>query len=99
MNLIQANIEKIKLLCSKHKVNKLFAFGSIVKDNFNKDSDIDLVVDFNAIEVVEYADNYFDLKEQLELIFNRPVDLLEDNAIQNPFLKKQIDAEKKLIYG
>ena len=49
--------------------------------------------------MVEYADNYFDLKEELEAIFNRPVDLLEEKAIQNPFFKKQIDFEKVLIYG
>jgi predicted nucleotidyltransferase len=99
MNTIESNIEKIKQLCSKYKVNKLFAFGSVLKDTFNKDSDIDLVVDFNKIELVEYADNYFDLKEELEAIFNRPVDLLEEKAIQNPFFKKQVDFEKVLIYG
>lgn len=96
---IESNIEKIKQLCSKYEVNKLFAFGSVLKDTFNKDSDIDLVVDFNKIELVDYADNYFDLKEELEAIFNRPVDLLEEKAIQNPFFKKQVDFEKVLIYG
>jgi len=45
-----------------------------------------------------YADNYFDLKERLESLLDRPVDLLEESAIRNPFLKKQIDSEKKLIY-
>ncbi|NDB34311.1 MAG: nucleotidyltransferase [Flavobacteriia bacterium] len=99
MNLIELNIEKIRNLCSKHKVNKLFVFGSIVKGAFNAESDIDLIVDFNKVEAVEYADNYFDFKEQLESIFNRPVDLLEEKAIHNPYLKKQIDAEKKIIYG
>jgi len=99
MNLIESNLEKIRQLCVKHKVHQLFAFGSVLKDSFNKDSDIDLVVDFDKIELLEYADNYFDLKEQLESIFNRPVDLLEEKAIQNPFLKKQIDLEKQLIYG
>ncbi len=99
MNIIESNIEKIRLLCSKHKVSRLFVFGSVLKDSFNKDSDIDLVVDFSKIELDDYADNYFDFKEQLESIFNRPVDLLEEKGIRNPFLKKQIDVEKQLIYG
>jgi predicted nucleotidyltransferase len=99
MNLIELNIDNIRLLCSKHKVNKLFVFGSVLKDSFNKDSDIDLVVDFRDVDLLEYADNYFDLKEQLESIFNRPVDLLEEKAIRNPYFKKQIDTEKQLIYG
>ena len=99
MNLIESNIDAIMLLCSKHKVNKLFVFGSILKDSFNKDRDIDLIVDFGQIVLVDYADNYFDLKEQLESIFNRPVDLLEEKAIRNPYFKAQVDIEKQLIYG
>jgi len=99
MNLIELNIEKIRSLCAKHKVNKLFVFGSVLKDTFNKESDIDLVVDFAGVDLYDYADNYFDLKDQLESIFKRPVDLLEQQAIKNPYLKKQIDSEKKLIYG
>ena len=99
MNLVELNIEKIKNLCVKHKVNKLFVFGSILKDTFTNESDIDLVVDFEKLDLSDYADNYFDLKDQLESIFNRPVDLLEEKGIRNPFLRKQIDNEKRLIYG
>ncbi len=86
-------------LCLKHKVNKLFVFGSVLKDSFTNESDIDLIVDFENIDLNEYADNYFDLKDQLESIFNRPVDLLEEKGIRNPFLRKQIDFEKQLVYG
>jgi predicted nucleotidyltransferase len=99
MNLVELNIEKIKNLCVKHKVNKLFVFGSVLKDTFTNESDIDLVVDFEKLDLSDYADTYFDLKDQLELLFNRHVDLLEEKGIRNPFLRKQIDKEKKLIYG
>jgi predicted nucleotidyltransferase len=99
MNLVELNIEKIKNLCAKHKVSKLFVLGSVLKDTFTNESDIDLVVDFEKLDLSEYADNYFDLKDQLESIFNRPVDLLEEKGIRNPFLRKQIDNEKRLIYG
>ncbi|MEY4866389.1 MAG: hypothetical protein RLY64_643 [Bacteroidota bacterium] len=99
MNLVELNIEKIKILCAKHKVSKLFVFGSVLKDTFSNESDIDLVVDFEKLDLSEYADNYFDLKDQLESIFKRPVDLLEEKGIRNPFLRKQIDQEKRLIYG
>ena len=69
-------MDKIKTLCAKHKVNKLFVFGSVLKDTFTNESDIDFVVDFEKLDLSDYADNYFDLKDQLESIFNRPVDLL-----------------------
>ena len=92
-------MDKIKTLCAKHKVNKLFVFGSVLKDTFTNESDIDFVVDFEKLDLCDYADNYFDLKDQLESIFNRPVDLLEEKGIRNPYFRKQIENEKHLIYG
>ena len=92
-------MDKIKTLCAKHKVNKLFVFGSVLKDTFTNESDIDFVVDFEKLDLSDYADNYFDLKDQLESIFNRPVDLLEEKGIRNPYFRKQIENEKYLIYG
>jgi hypothetical protein len=48
---------------------------------------------------LSYADNYFDFKFSLEAILKRPVDLLEEKAIRNPYFKESIDTQKKLIYG
>ena len=66
MNLIENNSQKIIALCKKHKVGKLFVFGSILTDRFNDDSDVDMVVDFDKVTLEDYADNYFDLKFSLE---------------------------------
>ncbi|MCR8874755.1 nucleotidyltransferase family protein [Phocaeicola barnesiae] len=99
MKLIENNIQKIVALCKKYKVNKLFVFGSILTDRFNDDSDVDLVVSFNKAEVSDYFDNYFDFKYSLEDLFGREVDLLEEQTIKNPYLKKNVDATKALIYG
>lgn len=99
MKLIETNIQAIVALCKKHKVNKLFVFGSILTNRFNNDSDVDLVVDFKKAEVEDYFDNYFDFKYSLEDLFGREVDLLEEQTIKNPYLKKNVDATKALIYG
>ena len=99
MNLIENNSQKIIALCKKHKVGKLFVFGSILTDRFNEDSDVDMVVDFDKVTLEDYADNYFDLKFSLEDIFGREVDLLEDKAIRNPVLRSNIDNSKVLVYG
>ena len=96
---IDKNIEKIKILCNKHKVSKLFVFGSVLSDKFKKSSDIDFVVDFSEVDIYNYADNYFNLKDSLENLLNRQVDLLEEKAIKNPYLRKTIDSSKRLIYG
>jgi hypothetical protein len=99
MNLVDKNIDGIKDLCKKHKVRKLFAFGSVLTSKFKKTSDIDLIVDFQDVDLYSYADNYFDLKDSLELLFKREVDLLEDKAIKNPYMRQSIESSKQLIYG
>ena len=83
----------------KHNVGRLFAFGSVLTTQFKNDSDIDLIVDFKEVDLYDYADNYFDLKFSLENLLNREVDLLEDKAIKNPYLRKTIDSSKQLLYG
>lgn len=99
MTLLSAHIDQIKSACATNKVKTLFAFGSVTNDKFSADSDVDLVVDIGEADPIAYSDSYFSLKEQLEKIFNRHVDLLEQKAIRNPFLKKEIEQTKVLIYG
>lgn len=74
-------------------------FGSVLTDRFNEESDIDFVVDFDRENVTDYFDNYFNLKYALEDLFKRKVDLLEEQTIRNPYLKKSVDQTKTLIYG
>jgi len=99
MKIIDKNIDRIRALCYKHKVTRLFVFGSILSDKFKKSSDIDFLVDFEGVDLFDYADNYFDLKNSLESILKRQVDLLEDKAVKNPYLRQSIDSSKQLIYG
>ena len=99
MSEIDRNIEKIKALCNNHNVSKLYVFGSVLSERYKQTSDIDFIVDFSDIEIYDYADNYFDLKKSLEDLLNRQVDLLEEKAIKNPYLRQTIDSSKKLIYG
>ncbi len=82
-----------------HKVKELYAFGSVLTEKFNSNSDIDLVVDFEPIDVLLYADNYYDFKFSLQEILKRPVDLLEEKAIKNPYFKQNINQQRRLIYG
>ena len=76
----------------------MYLFGSILTDKFNDTSDIDMLIQFSQVELLEYFDNYMDLKENLEKIFNRRVDLLENQAIRNPIFRQVLDREKRLFY-
>jgi predicted nucleotidyltransferase len=99
MTLLTNHIDQIKDICASNKVRTLFAFGSVTNDRFKADSDVDMVVDIEETDPLAYSDSYFNVKEQLEAIFKRHVDLLEQKAIRNPFLKQEIDQTKILIYG
>ncbi|MDD3049968.1 MAG: nucleotidyltransferase domain-containing protein [Candidatus Cloacimonetes bacterium] len=99
MNVIIQHLDQIKRLCELNQVTALFAFGSVTTDNFKPDSDIDLVVEIDDNDPISYSDKYFDLKFQLEDILKRHIDLLEQKAVRNRFLKSEIDRTKVLIYG
>jgi uncharacterized protein len=98
MDLIDKNINAIKKLCDKHKVKELYIFGSLLTDKFNESSDIDLLIQFGKVNLIEYFDNYMDLKEELETLLNRPIDLVENQAIRNPIFRRIVDREKELVY-
>jgi predicted nucleotidyltransferase len=89
----------LRNLCQQNKVKSLYVFGSVLTDKFNENSDIDLVVDIDSSDPFEYADNYFNLKFALQDLLKRPIDLLENKAIKNPFIRNNIDSSKFLIYA
>ncbi len=97
--LILDNQDHIKTLCNTHHVKMLFAFGSVCTDKFNDDSDIDLLVSFDTMDYGDYADTYFDLAEKLEELFHRPVDLVTDKSLSNPYFIESINRTKTLLYG
>lgn len=99
MTVLDKNKKAIQKLCANHQVKSLYAFGSVLTDNFLKDSDIDFIVDFKPLDVTDYADNYFDFKFSLQNILNRPIDLLEEKAIKNPYFKDAVNPKRQLVYG
>ncbi len=99
MTPLEKHIEVIHRLCSTHNVKQLYAFGSVLTDKFNNDSDIDLIVDFEPIDLSQYADNYYNLKSSLENVLQKPVDLLEEKAIKNPYFRQVVNNQRQLIYG
>lgn len=101
MKLIELNIQNIIALCRRYKVKTLAVFGSILTDRFNDSSDIDLLVDFEKINPNEfdYVSNYFGLRDALESLLNRKVDLIESKGIRNKYLIENINRTKQTIYG
>ena len=86
-------------LCRHHKVDKIYAFGSSITDHFDPEkSDIDLVVKLSIEDPIDYGESLLSFWDELELLFKRKLDLLTDESINNPYLRKSIESTKKLIY-
>lgn len=99
MKLLEKYQTEIDKMCRLYNVNQLFAFGSVLTDNFNDSSDVDLIVSFNIIKIEDYASNYYNFKYSLESILQRPIDLLESKTLKNPYFIKSVDNQKQLVYG
>lgn len=91
--------DDIYKLCLQNNVKSLYVFGSVLTSQFNKKSDIDLIVDIDSNDPFVYADNYFNLKFALKELLKREIDLLENKSIRNQYLRENIDRSKQLIYG
>lgn len=96
--LLAENMDEIKSLCMTHNVKNLFAFGSICTDRFNDNSDIDLLISFNPMDFGDKADTYFELAEKFEILFHRPVDLVTDKSLKNPYFIDSLNETKTLLY-
>ena len=99
MSIIERNIDAIKKLCAVYAVAQMSVFGSVLTDRFNDDSDIDILVSFDALPIEDYADNYLQLQSALQDLLGREIDLVEDKAIRNPVFRNQVDRTKVQIYG
>ena len=87
------------MICKNRRVTSIAVFGSIVTSSFSKDSDIDFVVNFSEIPLLDYADNYFGLQEDLEQLFGRSVDLVTATSLTNPYLIEEIEKTKQVVYA
>jgi len=99
MKLIKRNMAEIIALCEHYKVRELCVFGSALTERFGKNSDVDFTVVFDKASIDDYFVNYFDFKFALEELLHRDVDLVEYEAIHNPYFKKEVDATRQPIYG
>jgi predicted nucleotidyltransferase len=91
---------EIAELCRRYRVRRLELFGSAVTDRFDPQrSDVDFLVEFEPLAEGEHADAYFGLRESLEKLLSRPVDLVMMRAIRNPYFLEAIESTRTLLYA
>ena len=86
-------------LCRRFKVRRLYLFGSAARGGFQPDSsDLDFLVALDESSPAEYTENYFGLAHGLERLFGRPVDLITERAVRNPYFRQIVEATRQLVY-
>jgi predicted nucleotidyltransferase len=94
-NIIEQNLLQIRQLMKHYGVVRAYAFGSAVKGNMRKDSDVDFIIKFpDDMHYEIYADNYFALAHSLEDLLKRDVELVAEETLSNPYLIQNIDNHK-----
>lgn len=97
--LAQPQLDAIAAACRRHQVLRMHLFGSALRDDFDPSrSDLDLLVEFQPIEPAALVKAYFDLERQLASITGQAVDLVMADAIRNPYVQREIEASKRLLY-
>lgn len=96
--IITDNLESLKALCIQYNVKYICAFGSVCTNDFNETSDVDLLVAFYPMDFGDYADAYFRLAEELESLLMKPVDLVTDKSLSNPYFIESINQTKISVY-
>jgi predicted nucleotidyltransferase len=98
--IIEQNRDAIIRICRHRRVRRLAVFGSAAGDRFDPHkSDLDLLVEFEKMQPAEHAEQYFGLAEDLECLFNRPVDLVEPGPIRNPFFRQSLEETQVVLYA
>jgi len=100
IDLVEDKREEINSLCRQFGVRRLDVFGSALTDSFDPlTSDIDVLVEFVDGPAFDYFDSYFGLKEGLEDLFGRPVDVISAKSIRNPYFRDQVMRTRRLLYA
>jgi predicted nucleotidyltransferase len=98
--IIEDKLEALIALCRKYGVARLDVFGSALRDDFRPgESDIDLLVDFGAMDPYQKTDAYFDMLDELRTVLGTEVDLVMVGALKNPYITADIEATKRLLYA
>ena len=100
VGLIAERAAELEQLCRRCRVRRLDVFGSAADiRRFGPESDLDFLVEFQSAREPGLADRYFDLLFGLQELYGRPVDLVMDSAIKNPYFREAVEESRELLYA
>ena len=90
--------DDIRKIVMKYQIKEIAVFGSSIRDDFDTDSDIDLLIEFYNSETISLYD-IIDIQEYFEKITQRPVDIVEPEGLRNPYRRENILKTKEILYA
>lgn len=92
-------LDKIRDFCTRWKIREFSLFGSVLRDDFRPNSDVDVLVSFEPNDPWDYWNGWPEMIDELEAMFGRKVDFVEKEALRNPYRRHEILKTRKVIYG
>lgn len=90
--------EKIEAFCRKWNLSEFALFGSVLRDDFGPESDVDVLISFKPGAEMT-IESYIEMGDELQAIFSRPVDLVEKRLVRNPFRRHEILTTRQILYA
>jgi len=98
--IVSDQLDAVRQLCAQYHVRRLELFGSATNGGFDESaSDLDFLVEFQPLAPADRADAYFGLLAAMQDLFRREVDLVETEAINNPYFMKTVDQQRTVLYA
>jgi predicted nucleotidyltransferase len=96
--LLQVKLQPLRELCERYGVEKLELFGSAARGEFDPaHSDLDFIVQMKGRREPAYARRFCDFADALETLYGRPVDLLTELMIKNPYFKAEVQKDRTIV--
>jgi predicted nucleotidyltransferase len=90
--------EQIEAFCRKWKIREFALFGSVLRDDFRPDSDVDVLVEFEEDYHPGYR-GWLAMEDELQTLLGRDVDLVEKSSVVNPYRRRHIMANHQVVYA
>lgn len=90
--------DRIADFCRRWRVAEFSLFGSVLRDDFRPDSDVDVLVVFEPGRTTT-LEEWLDMEDELKAMFGREIDLVERRLLENPFRRHHILSNRRVIYA
>ena len=92
-------LPEVQRLFKEHKIKRAYAFGSVVTDKFNDESDVDFLINYDDdLDPADRGELLISLDFKLQDFLKREVDVVTEKYLRNPYLIESINKSKELIY-